>query len=81
VPAAAGPERETALAEFYEQWKDDSLVMLKWLALQVGTAPLYLFPPHMGLLPPLAPTHGPALHVPPCLGGQRECVAFFLIFY
>ena len=27
---------ETALAEFYEQWKDDPLVMLKWIALQVA---------------------------------------------
>lgn len=32
----AGPERKTALEEFYKQWKDDSLVMLKWIALQVG---------------------------------------------
>ncbi|BDA49167.1 Aminopeptidase N [Coccomyxa sp. Obi] len=32
-----GPERETALAEFYEQWKDDALVMLKWIALQAGS--------------------------------------------
>ena len=32
----AGPERETALEEFYRQWKEDSLVMLKWIALQVG---------------------------------------------
>ncbi len=34
---SAGQERETALAEFYEQWKDDGLVMLKWIALQVET--------------------------------------------
>ena len=34
--ALAGPEREIALAEFYEQWKDDGLVMLKWIALQVN---------------------------------------------
>jgi aminopeptidase N len=27
-------ERETALASFYDTWKDDSLVMDKWLALQ-----------------------------------------------
>ena len=46
--AATGAERETALAEFYEQWKDDSLVMLKWLALQVG---LHTCPAHMGLQP------------------------------
>ena len=32
---ATGAERETALAEFYEQWKDDGLVMLKWIGLQV----------------------------------------------
>ncbi|KAK9918305.1 hypothetical protein WJX75_003036 [Coccomyxa subellipsoidea] len=31
------PEREIALAEFYEQWKDDGLVMLKWIALQAGS--------------------------------------------
>ncbi len=31
----AGPERKTALEEFYKQWKDDSLVMLKWIGLQV----------------------------------------------
>ena len=33
----AGSERETALEEFYKQWKDDSLVMLKWIGLQVGS--------------------------------------------
>lgn len=32
----AGPERDTALEEFYKQWKDDSLVMLKWIGLQVS---------------------------------------------
>lgn len=32
----AGSERETALEEFYKQWKDDSLVMLKWIGLQVS---------------------------------------------
>jgi hypothetical protein len=32
----AEPERETALDEFYEQWKGDALVILKWIALQVG---------------------------------------------
>ena len=37
----AGPERETALEEFYKQWKDDSLVMLKWIALQVGQQGLH----------------------------------------
>ncbi|CAK0786230.1 hypothetical protein CVIRNUC_009443 [Coccomyxa viridis] len=30
------PERKTALEELYKQWKDDSLVMLKWIALQAG---------------------------------------------
>ena len=34
----AGEARETALAEFHEQWKDEGLVMLKWLALQVRPA-------------------------------------------
>lgn len=38
----AGPERETALEEFYQQWKDDSLVMLKWIALQVIWQPAQL---------------------------------------
>lgn len=28
------PERELALEEFYEKWKEDSLVTLKWLSLQ-----------------------------------------------
>ena len=32
----AGSERETALEEFYKQWKDDSLVMLKWVGLRVS---------------------------------------------
>ena len=26
-----------ALDEFYEQWKDDSLVILKWLGIQTGS--------------------------------------------
>jgi hypothetical protein len=30
-----GPERETALSEFYEMWKHEPLVILKWLGLQV----------------------------------------------
>jgi aminopeptidase N len=30
-----GPERDAALAEFYEQWKQQPLVMLKWLDVQV----------------------------------------------
>jgi hypothetical protein len=34
----SGPERETALAEFYERWKGEPLVVLKWLGLQVGGA-------------------------------------------
>ena len=29
-------ERELALAEFYEQWKGDDLVVLKWLGLSAG---------------------------------------------
>lgn len=31
-----GLEREVALAEFYEQWKGDDLVVLKWLGLSAG---------------------------------------------
>jgi len=30
---ASGPEREAALSEFYKQWKNDELVVLKWLGL------------------------------------------------
>jgi hypothetical protein len=30
-----GPERDAALADFYEQWKQQPLVMLKWLVVQV----------------------------------------------
>ena len=33
------PERERALERFYERWKDDTLVLDKWFALQ-ATAPL-----------------------------------------
>lgn len=33
----AGKERQIALDEFYEEWKDDNLVILKWLALQTGS--------------------------------------------
>ena len=33
------PEREEALAEFYEKWKHDPLVMDKWLAIQAGSSP------------------------------------------
>lgn len=33
----AGKERQIALDEFYEQWKDDSLVTLKWLGIQTGS--------------------------------------------
>lgn len=29
------PARDTALAEFYEKWKSEPLVILKWLGLQV----------------------------------------------
>ncbi len=28
------PERDTALAEFYDQWQDEALVVNKWLAVQ-----------------------------------------------
>src|SRR5918992_1408658 len=31
------PEREKALAEFYERWKDEPLVLDKWLAVQAGS--------------------------------------------
>lgn len=31
----AGPERDIALQEFYATWKDEPLVMLKWIGLQV----------------------------------------------
>ena len=33
----AGKERQVALDKFYEEWKDDSLVILKWLGLQTGS--------------------------------------------
>lgn len=29
-----GDERQTALAEFYDQWKDEPLVILKWIGVQ-----------------------------------------------
>ncbi|MGB3809634.1 MAG: aminopeptidase N [Parvibaculum sp.] len=32
------PEREEALAAFYDQWKDDHLVMDKWLAIQATSS-------------------------------------------
>src|SRR5688572_12081847 len=31
------PQRERALAEFYERWKDEPLVVDKWLAVQAGS--------------------------------------------
>ena len=31
------PEREPALAEFYEKWKNEPLVVDKWLAVQAGS--------------------------------------------
>jgi len=34
VNAAACPQREQALAEFYTRWKDEALVVDKWLAVQ-----------------------------------------------
>ena len=30
----AGAERETALKEFYEAWKGEPLVLLKWISIQ-----------------------------------------------
>ncbi|KAK9785425.1 hypothetical protein WJX73_000376 [Symbiochloris irregularis] len=30
-------ERETGLSEFYQKWKDENLVVLKWLALQAAS--------------------------------------------
>jgi aminopeptidase N len=33
----ASDERETALSEFYEEWKEEGLVTLKWLGLQAGS--------------------------------------------
>lgn len=33
----AGKERSIALDEFYQEWKDDSLVILKWLGLQTAS--------------------------------------------
>jgi len=36
LATAECPERTTALADFYERWKDDHLVVDKWLALQAG---------------------------------------------
>jgi len=33
-----GPERDEALAAFYEQWKDNHLVMDKWLAIQATSS-------------------------------------------
>jgi aminopeptidase N len=32
-------EREPALAAFYERWKDDALVVDKWLGVQAGARP------------------------------------------
>ena len=31
----AGAERETALKEFYDAWKGEPLVLLKWISIQV----------------------------------------------
>ena len=33
-----GEARDTALAEFYEQWKGDGLVMNKWLGIQAASS-------------------------------------------
>ncbi len=34
---SAGPEREEALAAFYEKWQDDPLVVDKWLTIQAAS--------------------------------------------
>src|SRR6185369_11107237 len=34
VNAAACPQRETALADFYQRWQHEALVVDKWLAVQ-----------------------------------------------
>ena len=34
---AGGPARKEALDAFYEKWKGDPLVLLKWVALQAGS--------------------------------------------
>ncbi len=36
----AGPERDAAVAAFYERWKDDALVMDKWFAVQASSRPV-----------------------------------------
>lgn len=33
---AGGEARETGLAEFFEKWKHEPLVILKWITIQVG---------------------------------------------
>ena len=35
--AAAGPAREAALADFYQRWQGEALVVDKWLAVQAGS--------------------------------------------
>lgn len=35
----AGAERETALKEFYEAWKGEPLVLLKWISIQARRPP------------------------------------------
>lgn len=34
---AEGPQRDAALEEFAAKWKDDALVMLKWLQISAGS--------------------------------------------
>ena len=34
---AGGEARQTALAEFYNKWQKEPLVILKWITIQVGT--------------------------------------------
>ena len=38
LASRACPEREAALAAFYEQWKHDPLIMNKWLGLQASAS-------------------------------------------
>jgi len=37
IGATAGEDREKAIEAFYTQWKEEPLVMLKWLGLQAGS--------------------------------------------
>ena len=48
----SGAARDTALAEFYEQWKHEPLVMLKWLGIQVNQKSLLHDPSFQEHVPP-----------------------------